>query len=726
MPIRIPGGWRSPFRADADHFSAGPGIAIAFPGTVSLSHLHEARLIRQCREFLYVLRYWWWRLEGTVQDESGAVVAGTRVTAVNNKTQVRSEITSGAEGRYVLPSLPPGDYTVTVDTPGFRKSVVNNVVLNVSDAVVRNIKLEVGQMTESVQVEAEAVRVRTSESQISRVVTMRDIDTLPQLGRNPLIPAVFQPGGQIDAGDTSYSRVNGLRQGSNNTKLDGVDVNDPVAPRLSLSHNATNPDSLGEFRIIINGGKAEYGRSADGQVEMITRSGTNRWSGNRFEYLRNRVFHANNFFNNATGNARPKYIQNQFDVGDTLNTAGFRFNAPSNSFNDQFTIKADHNLTSAHRLFFRYSWFRTQSIDTTNSYEATFPGQVPGVQGGNRWGYSIGSDWSLTPTIVNEARFGFREANTDFVRPARPKGIAYLSNLYTNPIAAGFSSGRNSPIYDITENVTMVRQKHTFKGGANLRFTLQHGWRDDGIYPNVTFATTFGNNVPAGIGPAGGAISSGDRQRFESLYNDVLGRMNQVTQTFYSDLEKFLPAGTSRVRDLVIRESGYFIQDDWKIRRNLTLNLGLRYEFFGIPSEKDKLMGVLDKADLINTVSRISDLKVRRDNTWFASDRNNFAPRFGFAWDVRGDGKTALRGGYGVFYDRIIGSTLNGATPALRASRRRCRCTPTRMAQTGARVMARRCRCGRTTRFCNCRSRARPPSAFSTRTSAPATFIRST
>jgi len=243
-----------------------------------------------------------------------------------------------------------------------------------------------------------------------------------------------------------------------------------------------------------------------------------------------------------------------------------------------------------------------------------------------------------------------------------------------------FSSGRNSPIYDITENVTMVRQKHTFKGGANLRFTLQHGWRDDGIYPNVTFATTFGNNVPANIGPAGGAISSGDRQRFESLYNDVLGRMNQVTQTFYSDLEKFLPAGTSRVRDLVIRESAYFVQDDWKIRRNLTLNLGMRYEYFGIPSEKDKLMGVLDKADLINTVSRISDLKVRRDNTWFASDRNNFAPRFGFAWDVRGDGKTALRGGYGVFYDRIIGSTLNGATPALRASRRRCRCTPTRMA----------------------------------------------
>lgn len=229
------------------------------------------------------------RLEGTVQDESGTVVADARVTAVNNKTQVRSGIASGAEGRYVPPSLPPGDYTVTVDTPGFRKSVINNVVLNVGDAAVRNIKLEVGQVTESVQVEAEAVRVQTSESQISRVVTMRDIDTLPQLGRNPLILAVFQPGGQIDAGDTSYSRVNGLRQGSNNTKLDGVDVNDPVAPRLGLSHNATNPDSLGEFRIIINGGKAEYGRSAGGQVEMITRSGSNRWSGNLFEYLRNLI-----------------------------------------------------------------------------------------------------------------------------------------------------------------------------------------------------------------------------------------------------------------------------------------------------------------------------------------------------------------------------------------------------------------------------------------------------
>ncbi len=688
------------------------------------------------------------RLEGTIQDVSGAVIAGAKVTAVNNRTQTRTESASGAEGRFVLPSLAPGEYTVTVDSAGFRRFVINNVVLNVGDVVNQNIKLELGQVTESVVVEAEVVRVQTSEAQIARVVTMKDIDTLPQLARNPLVLAVFQPGIQIDAGSITYSHVNGLRQGSNNTRLDGVDVNDPVAPRLGLSHNPNNPDAIAEFRIIINGGKAEYGRSAGGQVEMITRSGTNKWSGNLFEYLRNTALHANTFFNNSTGNPRPKFIQNQFggslggpirkdktfifgnfqgfrqrqevvrnrtvlsgeakrgvfrwrvpgssaiqsfdiarndprgkgvdaevaktfamlpdpnnfDLGDTLNTAGFRFNNPTNSSDNQLHIKADHNLTSAHRLFVRYSLYRNQLVDALNNADARFPGQLQGTQGGRRWGYSIGSDWSLTPNIVNEARFGYRAAATDFLRPARPKGVAYISNLYTDPINPNFSNGRDSPVYDITENVTMVRQKHTFKAGANLRFTKQHNWRDDNIYPNVTFATTFGNNVPASIGPApvGSAISSADRQRFDSLYNDVLGRMNQVTLTFYSDLEKFLPAGTGRVRDLLMRDHAYFFQDDWKILKNLTLNLGLRWEYFGVPSEKQRLIGRLDKIDLVSSGGQAADLKVQRNNAWFNRDLNNFAPRVAFAWDVRGDGKIAVRSSYGVFYDRIIGSAING------------------------------------------------------------------
>jgi len=685
------------------------------------------------------------RFEGTVQDESGAVIPGAKVTAVNTKTQARSETTSGAEGMFIFPSLQPGVYTISVEAAGFRKAVVNDLELNAALTVSQRIKLEIGQVTESVVVEANAVRVQTSEAQIGRSVTMRDIDTLPQLGRSPIVLAVFQPGVQINPADPTFSQVNGLRQGSNNAKLDGIDVNDAVVPRMGLSMTANNTDSIGEFRMVTSGGKAEYGRSAGGQVELITRSGTNNWRGNGFDYLRNTALNASTFFNNASGVLRPKYIQNLFggsmggpiihnktfifgnyqgsrvkqevvrnrtvltpqakqgvfrwpggyydiarndprgkgidpemakifkllpdpnntDLGDGLNTAGFRFNNPSDSSNNMLTIKADHNVSSGHRIFFRYSWYKTYAIDALNNEDATYPGMQQGAQGGIRWGYSAGSDWAITPTIVNEFRFGHQSASVDFWRPARLKGPMILSNLFFNPISAAFPQGRNSPLNDLTDNITKIRNNHTFKAGVSMRFVTQYGYNEAGIYPNVTLgATSMGNTVPTAARPAG--LTSIQSQNFDSLYNDVLGRMNTVTQTFYSDLEKFQPAGASRVRNHIIREQGWFFQDDWRVKRNLTLNLGLRWEFFGVPKERDGFMGTLDRIDQLNSVSQISDLKVTRKNAWYTNDRNNFAPRFGFAWDVRGDGKTAIRGAYGTFYDRLIGATISavdGSTP---------------------------------------------------------------
>jgi hypothetical protein len=686
------------------------------------------------------------RFEGTVQDESGAVIPGAKVTAVNIKTQARSETTSSAEGMFIFPSLQPGVYTISVEAAGFRKAVVNDLELNAALTVSQRIKLEIGQVTESVVVEANAVRVQTSEAQIGRNVTMRDIDTLPQLTRNPLVLAAFQPGVQIaNPGDPTFSIVNGLRQGSNNARLDGIDVNDAVAPRMGLSMTANNTDSIGEFRMVTSGGKAEYGRSAGGQVELITRSGTNNWRGNGFDYLRNTKLNASTFFNNASGVKRPKYIQNLFggslggpiihnktfifgnyqgsrikqevvrnrtvltpqakqgtyrwpggsydiarndprgkgidpemakifkllpdpnnnDVGDGFNTAGFRFNNPADNSNNGVTIKADHNVSSGHRIFFRYSWYKTYAIDSLNGEDATYPGMPQGAQGGIRWGYSVGSDWAITPTIVNEFRLGRQSASVDFWRPGRLKGPTIISNLFTDPYSSAFPQGRNSPVNDVTENITKIRNNHTFKAGVNMRFLTQYGYNDAGIYPNVTLGeTSFGNNPPITARPAG--LTSAQGQTFDRLYNDVLGRMNQVTQTFYSDLEKFQAAGMPRVRNHIVREQGWFFQDDWRVTRNLTLNMGLRWEFFGVPKERDGFMGTLEQIDQMNSVSQISDLRVARKNAWYKNDWNNFAPRFGFAWDVRGDGKTAIRGAYGTFYDRLIGATISavdGGTP---------------------------------------------------------------
>jgi hypothetical protein len=692
------------------------------------------------------------RLEGSVTDQTGAVVPGAKITAVNVKTDVTAETTTSAAGLYVFPSLQPGLYTVSVEAQGFRKAVRTSLELNVSVTVAENFKMEVGNVTESVVVEANVERVNTSESQLGRSVTIRDITSLPQLGRQPINLAVFQPGVQIDPGDNSYSRVNGTRSGSNNSSLDGIDVNDAVVPRMGLSMTANNTDSVAEVRIVTGGGKAEYGRSAGAQVELISRSGSNMFHGSAFDYLRNTDLNANNFFNNTNRIARPTFIQNMFggtfggpikhdklfvfgnyqgrrttqqvvqlrtvltpqaksgifrwkdpssqavqsfnivandprkigidsqvaallkllpdpnntDVGEIYNTAGFRFNQPAGSLEDQFTIRGDYNLTNNHRLFYRHSWQRNSSIDTLNSADTPFPGGVQGSQGGHRWGFAVGSDWTITPSLVNSARYGHQSATADFVRPQRLKGAQILPNSYTNPILPNFAQGRNSPVNEWTDNASFIKGKHTLKAGTNIRFTTQWGYNDAGIYPNVSLTRTQGNTPPATIGPVSPAISSTDRTTFENLYNDLLGRISTVTQTYYSDLQQFQAAGVSRIRTFKFHEYGYFFQDDWKAKKNLTLNLGIRWEFSGVPYEANTLQGTLDKSALINAVNQFADLKVQRSTQWYNNDYNNFAPRIGFAWDPKGDGKMALRGGVGIYYDRLIGATtsaVDGATP---------------------------------------------------------------
>src|SRR5215475_8152992 len=686
------------------------------------------------------------RIEGTVQDPTGALVPGVQMTATNLRTEFKVEGLSGEQGQYVLTALPPGIYRLTVELKGFRKADIEPIEVNVGATVAQNIKLDLGSIDETVSVEARTLSVQTTDSQVTRSINIRDIDTLPQLARTPITLAAFQPGVQTNTGDVSFSRVNGLRTSSTNSKLDGIDINDSVVPRLGLSLTANNTDSIGEFRIVLGGGKAEYGRSAGAQVELVTRSGTNQFHGNAFDYLRNTVLNANDFFSNQTGQTRPKFIQNifggsfggpvfkdktfffgnyqgrrtqqetvrnrtvytdlakkgifqwkdaggsiqpfdfaaadprgigidkgvaainaqmplpsNFDLGDGLNTGGFRFNAPSNSFEDQYTLKGDHNITATNRAFFRWSWQRNSSIDTLNNAERTYPGQIDGTQGGHRWGYAIGDDW-MTQSFVNEFRIGYQQATVDFLRPNRPNGPAYRTNLVTDVQYAPFPQGRWSPVIDLTENLTWLHGTHTFKMGTNLRRTLQHAYDLAGTLPNLTTTTGNGNTVPLTIGAQ---IPSGtNRTTFENLYNDILGRLNQVIMTFYSNLDEFQPAGAPRVRDYVLKEGGFFFQDDWKVTRRLSLNAGLRYEVFLKPIEENTLQGRLDKAGMVDGINQITNLTVKRSNDWISTDRNNFAPRFGFAYDLKGDGRTAIRGNYGIYYDRTMGAVASGVDSA--------------------------------------------------------------
>ena len=253
------------------------------------------------------------RLDGGVVDATGGTMAGAKVTAVHQATQSKTETITNTDGNFVFPSLQAGLYTVSVEAKGFRTAVVAGVEINIATSVSQKFKLEVGDVAEHVEVSAEAVRVQSTEAQLGRTVTMKDIDTLPVLSRAPINLAVFSPGVQMsNPGDVSFSNVNGQRQGASNSTLDGIDVNDAVVPRLGLSMTANNTDSVGEVHIVTSGAKAEYGRNAGGQVELITRSGTNNFHGNLFDYLRNNALNANSFFNNSSGVPVAKYIQNLF------------------------------------------------------------------------------------------------------------------------------------------------------------------------------------------------------------------------------------------------------------------------------------------------------------------------------------------------------------------------------------------------------------------------------
>ena len=351
----------------------------------------------------------------------------------------------------------------------------------------------------------------------------------------------------------------------------------------------------------------------------------------------------------------PEY--NNTDIGDGVNTAGYSFNNILDSSEDQVTVRIDHDVAKNNRLFARGSWLRSEAVDVSNNADARYPGLPSGLNMLQSLGFVAGSEWRISRTMANQFRIGYLSAKTSQTRPSRSFEPMLVNNSWTNPSDPSFPRWHNSPILELENNLIYIRGKHSIKAGGGFRHLTLKSESAEGIYPTVSFGTDNGN-VPSSIGPAGRDITTTDREKFENLYNDLLGRMEEVTQTFYSDLQAFSPAGTARTREFSSFELNGFVQDEWKLLPNLTVTVGVRYEYNGAPSERNGIQAATDRAGDITSTANIDNLVFQRGGKLYEADNANFAPRIGFAWRPGKSTRTVVRGGFGIYYDRLVNTAV--------------------------------------------------------------------
>src|SRR5215467_3615889 len=278
-------------------------------------------------------------IEGTVSDKTGAVVEAAEITVTNLETKATRAVSSGGTGSYSMPNLPVGRYEIVVKKEGFRSFKVAEAVLTVDQVLTANAQLEPGAVSEEVQVlGSELPPVDLETAQISNLVSSRQMQDLPLITRDPYSLVLLSPGtSQTNTGLGGFT-VNGARERNNNFLLDGVDNNDTSVPGIPDGLLAANPDSTEEFRVITNNFNAEYGRNTGAIIDVVTKSGTNSFHGEAYEFGRwNSFGGARDYFNPSTLGGAPNpmnpYIRNQFGYsfgGPIIKNKTFFF------FNEEF------------------------------------------------------------------------------------------------------------------------------------------------------------------------------------------------------------------------------------------------------------------------------------------------------------------------------------------------------------------------------------------------------
>lgn len=668
---------------------------------------------------------------GVVRDPEASVVPEARVTVTNEETSFTRQTTTDNRGNYTLALLPVGHYELTTEASGFQKYVHKGITLTVSQVARIDIDLVVGSVSEVVQVTSEVGLVNTQNGSVGQVINERKIRDLPLNGRNFLQLATLQAG--ITPGISLISEftpshpgqitfnANGLRQQSNNFLLDGADNNDGF---LGTAAGVPSIDALQEFRILTNAYSAEYGRGGGAVVNVLTRGGTNDFHGSVYEFLRNDLFDARNFFSTNV----PALKQNQFGgtfggpirkdrtfffgsyegfrqrqgvtassvvpsmlerIGDFSKSATkpidpvtrqrfpndaipmARINqiaknilalvpAPNRGPNqlsdtntgsnnlDQFMARIDQNLTQNDNFSLRYFYENGSSL---KPFTNPPPVNVPGFPFSDNYRFQnlvLSEVHNFSPQVINEFRFAYSRSRTRYNKPGYQ--IDPTSLGFTYPIlgdaniplifmsgltAIGTSSETNGlrrdNILEYQDHVTYLRGRHNIRAGTDVYRNLFSLREDNSNSGSFSFTGAFSGNPIADL---------------------LLGLPARFSQAS--------PGAPAYFSSTYIQP---YVQDDFRVSHRLTLNLGLRYDLnLPVKEKYNRLIAFRpgQKSQLVPTAP--TGLVFQGDpgvDQIVKTDKNNLAPRFGFAWDVFGNGRTSVRGGYGIYYDIVLG-TLYG------------------------------------------------------------------
>jgi hypothetical protein len=709
-------------------------------------------------------------LRGTVSDQSGGVVAAAKVTLTNTGTGIARTTTTSNDGSYLFDLVEVGKYSLTVDKSGFETFIQDGIVLELNQYGRLDVALKIGKESQTVEVTSNVVQVDTTSAVLGKVENQRMINDLPLADRDTLQLGLLQAGvfsPDPDDGSGNPFSVSGQRSESLTFLLDGGNNTDFLGNNIVVN---PNPDAVEEFKILTNNYDAQYGRTSGGIVNQITKSGTNAFHGDGFEFLRNTDLNARDYFlpsslakqafqrnvfggtiggpikkdkmfffaayqgwRSREGQTSPiltvlspaertgnfAEVCGSYDAGGNCNAAGGEQlvnpytgnNIPFNNLstpgqggtgpggnlvnsimqnyinayvpqanlsnneyvasptaaidNDQGILHFDYNLTPRDALSFVYV-----INDERDNYPfqiingASTGGDFPlgsGFTDSNRtqigtftWTHTFGGGklnefrfaanryatlQGVPTTTTSPAALGFTNVNPDDPKGAAPP-IMYASSFTVGPSPQG-PTKLHRATFEWADNFTWTRGRHEWKFGGDVTRIRQNFNYD--FYNNGSF--DFDNE---GV----------------SYTNDPLA---DFVGGFWDNYYQF----SSAVYGIRTGSLGLYAQDTWKVSSRLTLNLGVRYDYY-IPQwdTHNNILGFFPGTQSNVFPNAPPDILYPGDpgtpnRALVYPDKNNFAPRFGFAWDMLGNAKLVMRGGFGIFYD-IEDGALNlqfGAEP---------------------------------------------------------------